>query len=65
MTLRVFEKVSQWLDKPGHTRAEICERLGISNQTLASKLSGESEFKLSEAAKLAQLIGCKVSDFVE
>lgn len=44
----------------GATRQGIADVLGITYQSLKNKLDGRTEFTLSEAKKLADLLGCKL-----
>ena len=58
----IRERVALYMAKTGATKTEIADALGVTRQTLHSKLSGETDFKLSEAEKLATMIGCSVDD---
>lgn len=57
------ERINDYLDRTGRTRTELAGELGMSRQTLRKKISGQIEFKLSEAAQLACILGCTVDDF--
>lgn len=46
----------------GDTRQNIAHELGISPRSLYSKLNGSSEFKLSEAERLSEILGCSVDE---
>ena len=57
------ERIRDYLDRTGRTREALAGDLGMSRQTLRKKTSGKIEFKLSEAVKLAGILGCTVDDF--
>lgn len=44
------------------TRQDIADALGIDRASLYNKLSGKTEFSLSEAVALAKVLGCKTVD---
>lgn len=58
----IKERLGAYLAGTGSTKASVAKHLGISMQTLYSKLRGESEFTLSQAFALADLMGCSVDD---
>lgn len=52
-----YSELRHIVDASGYKKMYVAEVLGISMATLDKKLKGETEFKLSEAAKLATLLG--------
>lgn len=58
----IKERVGAYLERTGTTKAELAQSLGMSRVTLHSKLVGQSEFRLSEAEQLANVLGCSVDD---
>ena len=52
----INEKVGAWLLE-GHTRAELAARIGISRQTLDTRLTGASRWLWREVIELAQVLG--------
>ena len=60
--LAIRERLGAYLATSGATKQSVADSLGVSTVTLNSKLRGESEFTLSQAFVLADLIGCAVDD---
>lgn len=58
----IRERVALHLARTGKTKGELADELGMSRVTLHAKLNGLSDFKLSEAETLANIIGCSVDD---
>lgn len=58
----IRERVGAFTERTGTTKQELAEKLGMSRVTLHNKLMGNSEFSLSEAQKLAGILGCTVDD---
>lgn len=56
----IKERVGAYVGKTGTTKKELAFALDMSEATLYSKLRGDSEFTLSEAGKLAELLGCSL-----
>lgn len=46
----------------GVTISALASKLGMSSKSLASKISGKSEFRMGEAIKVAQLLGLTGDD---
>lgn len=59
----IIERVGAYCAKTGSSREDIANKLGVTRQSLRSKLNGEVDFKLSEAMNLADILGCTVDDF--
>lgn len=59
----IKERVGAYLMRERKTKSELSQELGMSTRTLHDKLVGNVEFRLSEAIKLADILGCKVDDF--
>lgn len=47
------------------TKKEVAQCLGIAPSALCNKLSGRSDFTLSEGAKLSRLFNCALDDLVD
>ena len=58
----IRERVGAFIERTGMTKAELASQLGMSRVSLHSKLSGQTEFRLSEAERLAEILGCSVDD---
>jgi DNA-binding XRE family transcriptional regulator len=58
----IKERVGAYIERTGTTKSELAQKLGMSRVTLHSKLTGQTEFRLSEAERLAQILGCSVDD---
>lgn len=58
----IRERVGAFIERTGMTKAELANQLGMSRVSLHSKLSGQTEFRLSEAERLAEILGCTVDD---
>ena len=59
---RVTAKAAEWLAIENNTKAELCERLGITMPTLNKRLQGKSKWTFSDAQKIAALTGCTLND---
>src|SRR5690606_27268986 len=44
------------------SKVQVCEILGINERSYERRLAGHTEFKLSEAFKLASLYNCSLDD---
>lgn len=60
--MAIRERLGAYLATSGATKQSVADSLGVTTVTLNSKLKGESEFTLSQAFALADLIGCAVDD---
>lgn len=58
----IRERVGAFIERTGMTKAELANQLGMSRVSLHSKLNGQTEFRLSEAERLAEILGCSVDD---
>lgn len=56
----IKERVGAYIGRTGTTKREIATTLDMSEAAFYSKLRGDSEFTLSEAGKLAELLGCSL-----
>ena len=61
----IKERVGAYLMREGETLSSLAEDLGMSRTTLRHKLDGRVEFKLSEADRLAKVLGCTVDELRE
>ena len=60
---KIVELVGAYMLKEHVTKRQLADYLGLkSTTTLNNKLQGLSEFSLSEAGRLASLLGCKIDD---
>lgn len=59
------EKVGAWLLVAGNTKQLLAKQLGMSTGTLNNRLSGENEWTWNEVCRLADVLGCNLSDFRE
>lgn len=64
MTKNTLDRIGGWLLKPGNTKEKLAELLGISVGTLNNYLSGATEPRWSMQRKLADILGCEVSDLI-
>lgn len=58
-------RVAAYCAVTGTTKDELARDLGMTRQTLHSKLTGETEFKLSEAVQLSKILGCDVDELTK
>ena len=56
------ERIGAFLENTGTTKQSLANQLGISTQTLRNKLSGKSDFSLTEGICLSKILGCTVED---
>lgn len=62
MISKINEKVGAWLLVDGNTKQLLANELDISTVTLNKKLGGETDWSWSQVCKIADLIGCELSD---
>lgn len=60
--LAIRERLGAFLAIGKVTKTSVAQSLGISLNTLNSKLNGHTPFTLGQAAKLADVMGCKLDD---
>lgn len=53
----IKEWVGAYLERTGTTKAELANQMSISRTSFYSKMDGTTEFTLSEAGKLASMLG--------
>lgn len=58
----IKERVGAYIERTGTTKGELAKKLGMSRVSLHSKLMGQTEFRLSEAERLASILGCSVDE---
>ena len=58
----IKERVGAYIERTGTTKSELAKKLGMSRVSLHSKLVGQTEFRLSEAERLAAILGCSVDE---
>ena len=56
------ELLREAIDRSGLKLGFIADEIGISRQSLASKIDGLYDFKVSEVSKLSKLIGLSATD---
>ena len=61
---KLDEAIAAYLRRAGKTQAALADELGMSDNSLSWKRRGIREFSLSEAARLADIIGCDLDDVV-
>lgn len=62
---KLTEKVSAWANAKGNSKAKVCELLGISANTLTSRLQGETEWTWPEAVTLIRTMGWNPDELVD
>ncbi len=62
MNEAIRERVGAYLLGNSASKSSIADRLGVSLNTLNAKLRGVSDFTLSQAFELADMLGCSVDD---
>lgn len=63
--IKLTEKVSAWANAKGNTKAQLCEVIGVSANTLTSRLQGETEWTWKEAITLAKFMQCSLDDLAD
>ena len=58
----IRERLGAFLASNGATKTIVANALGISLNTLNSKLDGRTSFTFGQAAALASLMGCALDD---
>lgn len=58
----IRERLGAFLATNKATKTQVANELAISLTTLNSKLQGSTPFTFDQAAKLADLMGCKMDD---
>ena len=56
-------KIKEALKKRGITQNELSDRLGINRVSLSRLLSDKNDMRISTIKKIADAIGCDVSEF--
>lgn len=59
-----MEKMKRVLRERGMSVADVARALGITQQSVYNKLKGRTEFKASEVAEIARIVGCKVEELL-
>jgi len=54
-------ELNQAMQQSGLKKSAVAGRLQLTTQTLTRKLSGESEFNISEAQELSEMLGLSAS----
>ena len=54
-------ELNQAMQQSGLKKSAVAGRLQLTTQTLTRKLNGESEFNLSEAQELSEMLGLSAS----
>lgn len=58
----IKERVGAYLAREKQTKQWMAGELGMTTVTLNSKLNGDTEFTLSQAIRLSEILGCAVSE---
>ncbi len=61
----IYEWVSAYKARTGATNWELAKQLGITRQTSATRLSGATDFPLSEVKKLASTLEISIKELCE
>ena len=62
---RINEKLGGYMLETGATRTSIAEALGLDPRALKARIDGETEWKLSELGRIAELVGVKLDELVK
>lgn len=63
--MRLTDRVSGWCNQRGHSKAEVAELLGITPNTMTSRLAGETGWTWSEACKLAEMMDVPLDELAD
>lgn len=58
------EELMVFLTRRGMSVSEYAKRLGITRQSLASKIKGKVDFKLSEAVATREILNLSTEDWI-
>ena len=58
----IRDRIGIYLMREHATKKSVAELLGISVNTLNSKLDGDSSFSLEQAIKIADMVGCTLDE---
>ena len=58
----IQQAFNDYVSENNTTKDVVAAKLGFSRSTFFMKLRGDSEFSLSEAHRVAQLLGCSMED---
>lgn len=61
----IKDHVNVWQVATGKTKDDFCDLIGMPKTTLYAKLSGASEFTLSEGHRIAKILGCTVDQLFD
>lgn len=59
-----MDNMRRMLRDRGVSVADVARSLGITQQSVYNKLKGKTEFKASEVAEIARMLGCKVEELL-
>lgn len=59
---QINKKLGEYLLKPGASRSQIAQQLGISTPSLNYRITGKRKWKWSEVVMLAEILGCNLDD---
>ena len=54
-----------YLEMSDSTKKEVAEKLGMSTDAFRMKMNGSTEFTLSQAKKLAEILRCTIDDLFD
>lgn len=63
VTDNMRDRIGGWLLDKDNTRQKLADLLGISVVTLANHMNGTTDWSWTEVCKLADILGCNVSNF--
>lgn len=58
-------RLIQYREKLAMTQKQVCEKLGLKQNTLSQYENSRREPNLATLKKLAELYGCKIDDLVD
>lgn len=61
-TEAIRERVGAYLERDGETKKMLAHSLDMSTTSLNNKLTGVTEFTVSEAIQLSKILGCTLSE---
>lgn len=65
MSNRIAEVALAWTAKDGNSKQALADEMGISKQTLLSRIENPDMLTLSNAKVIARLSGYKLSELVD
>lgn len=57
-----YELVTGYIKLAGYSLSELADKLGITRRTLANKINGYSDFTISEALTIKEIVGKSIDE---